>query len=81
MPRVTPLDPLRPAPDLLEDLVDGIRGSWLLYCECADYDDGIDLDDFKDDESEDNEDVDNRIDTEFFEALQSEATANQERIL
>jgi hypothetical protein len=33
--RITPLDPLRPARDLLADLIDGIRGCWLLYEESA----------------------------------------------
>lgn len=31
--RTTPLDPTRPAYDLLEDLLDGIRGCWLIYQE------------------------------------------------
>jgi hypothetical protein len=31
--RTTPLDPKRPAHDLLEDLLDGIRGCWLIYQE------------------------------------------------
>lgn len=34
--RITPLDPLRPAPDLLEDLLDGIHGCWILYRENVD---------------------------------------------
>ncbi|TDD83480.1 hypothetical protein [Actinomadura rubrisoli] len=34
--RTTPLDPSRPARDLLEDLLLGIRGCWLLYQQCAD---------------------------------------------
>jgi hypothetical protein len=33
--RITPLDPTRPARDLLGDLFDGIRGCWLLYEESA----------------------------------------------
>jgi hypothetical protein len=33
--RVTPLDPARPAPDLLEDLLAGIHGCWLVYQEYA----------------------------------------------
>ncbi|MEV4290886.1 hypothetical protein AB0K40_35705 [Nonomuraea bangladeshensis] len=33
--RLTPLDPARPALDLLEDLLSGIRGCWLLYAEYA----------------------------------------------
>lgn len=37
--RLTTLDPQRPARDLLEDLLAGIRGCWLLHSECADPDD------------------------------------------
>ncbi|WIX92581.1 hypothetical protein [Amycolatopsis sp. DG1A-15b] len=81
MPRVTPLDPMCPAHDLLEDLLDGIRGSWLLYRECADYDDD-DLEDFTDDEPEDSdEDRDDHIDTAFFEAVRTEAAEHQGRLL
>ncbi|MFG2910073.1 hypothetical protein ACGF13_34080 [Kitasatospora sp. NPDC048286] len=45
--RLTPLDPKRPAPDLLEDLLAGIRGCWLLHEE---YDEPDDEDGFDDDE-------------------------------
>jgi hypothetical protein len=79
MPRVTPLDPARPAHDLLEDLLDGIRGSWLLYRECADFDDD-DLEDFTDDEAED-ENLDEQIDNEFFEAVRVKTAAHQDRLL
>lgn len=34
--RVTPLDPSRPSIDLLEDLLAGIRGCWLIYQEYSD---------------------------------------------
>ena len=37
--RITPLDPKRPAHDLLEDILDGIRGCWLIYQEDAPEDD------------------------------------------
>lgn len=40
--RTTPLDPTRPAHDLLEDLLDGIRGCWLIYQECAEASDETD---------------------------------------
>jgi hypothetical protein len=33
--RATPLDPARPALDLLEDLLAGIHGCWLVYDECV----------------------------------------------
>jgi hypothetical protein len=38
--RLTPLDPSRPAPDMLEDLLLGIHGAFLLWDECCD--DGAD---------------------------------------
>lgn len=37
--RLTPLDPRRPAPDLLEDLLTAIDGCYLLWRESADIDD------------------------------------------
>jgi hypothetical protein len=79
MPRVTPLDPERPAQDLLEDLLDGIRGCWLLYHECADYGDEDLNEDFEDDESV-NDQIDEQIDEDFFDAVRAEAAATQERL-
>jgi hypothetical protein len=38
--RATPLDPARPALDLLEDLLYGIHGCWLIFSEYADLGDG-----------------------------------------
>ncbi|MDX2970035.1 hypothetical protein [Kribbella solani] len=70
MPRLTPLDPTRPAQDLLEDLLDGIRGCRLLYSECADYTDA-------DPEGDEEQAVDN----EFLDALRDEAATYQDRIL
>ena len=72
MPRVTPLDPARPAQDLLEDLLDGIRGCWLLYRSHAELGDDVDLDD---------EAADEEIDEEFFAAVRAEAEAKRERLL
>lgn len=56
--RTTPLDPMRPARDLLEDVVGGIRGCWLLYQESA--------------EIEDEEDEDASADA-FLDAVRTEA--------
>ncbi|MFE9748226.1 hypothetical protein ACFYOT_25250 [Saccharothrix saharensis] len=70
MPRVTPLDPTRPAQDLLEDLLDGIRGCRLLYREYVGRDDE-DLD----------ADFDEADDEAFFEAVRAEAAANRVRLL
>lgn len=69
MPRLTPLDPMRPAHDLLEDLLEGIRGCQLLYRESADY-----IDD-------DSEDGDDSVDAEFLDALRERASFNQGRAL
>jgi hypothetical protein len=73
MRRLTPLDPARPAQDLLEDLLDGIRGCFLLYCEYADLDD-----DSLDDESDTADDAQAE---EFFDIARAEAEANQHRLL
>ncbi|WP_407987562.1 hypothetical protein [Kitasatospora sp. CMC57] len=44
--RLTPLDPKRPARDLLEDLLTGIHGCWLIHSEYEDLDEeDLDLDD------------------------------------
>ncbi|GAA2264097.1 hypothetical protein GCM10010430_55890 [Kitasatospora cystarginea] len=40
--RLTPLDPRRPAPDLLEDLLAGIHGCWLLHEEYSEDEDEFD---------------------------------------
>jgi hypothetical protein len=60
----------------LEDLLDGIHGSWLLYRECAD-----DLEDFTDDGpvGGEEEDLDD-IDTRFFEPGRVEAAESQGRL-
>jgi hypothetical protein len=41
--RLTPLDPKQPARDLLEDLLSGIYGCWLLHSEYDDLDDEDDV--------------------------------------
>ena len=81
MPRVTPLDPTRPAQDLLEDLLDGIRGCWLLYREYADYGEDVDDDDDDDDDGSVDEQAEEQVDEEFFRAVRDEAAANHERLV
>jgi hypothetical protein len=85
MPRITPLDPVRPAQDLLEDLIEGIRGCLLLYRDCDDYESDSDSDSIAcQSEGEFEPDIDaivERIDTEFFEAVRAEAAANQGDLL
>ncbi|MEV0768631.1 hypothetical protein [Nocardia salmonicida] len=75
--RITPLDPRRPAHDLLEDLLDGIRGCLLVYGEHADYETDEAFDDPSDEASEA---LRERIDAEFFDAVRAEAAANRMRL-
>ncbi|MGW4411375.1 hypothetical protein ACWEJ6_45610 [Nonomuraea sp. NPDC004702] len=71
--RITPLDPGRPALDLLEDLLSGIRGCWLLYAEDAtELDEPEDLDE---------EDWQKRRTATFFAEVREEAAAHRERLL
>jgi hypothetical protein len=56
--RITSLDPARPARDLLEDLLAGIYGCFLLYQEYIDFDDDEREDDV--DEDEVNDEIDQR---------------------
>jgi hypothetical protein len=76
-PRISLLDPARPTHDLLEDLLDGIRGCLLLYREYADQDD---LDDEDFDEATADE-LNEQLDTDFYAAVRAEAEANQDRLL
>ncbi|WP_327583617.1 hypothetical protein OHA25_48585 [Nonomuraea sp. NBC_00507] len=74
--RITPLDPTRPALDLLEDLLSGIRGCWLLYAEYAiDRDEAGDLDD------EDAEDWQEHRTASFFAEVRGEAADQRKRLL
>lgn len=73
--RLTPLDPQRPARDMLEDLVTGIRGCWLLYREYADR---SDLDEDADDQAYD--EMDDEIDTAFCDDVRAEAAAQRHRL-
>ncbi|MGR6918013.1 hypothetical protein ACU635_27540 [[Actinomadura] parvosata] len=71
--RITPLDPARPALDLLEDLLSGIRGCWLLYAEDAtEVNETEDLDD---------EEWHKRRTAAFFTEVREAAAADRERLL
>jgi hypothetical protein len=87
--RLTPLDPRRPAPDLLEDLLRAIHGCWLLFATDHDEDEGQG-------EGEDGHDVDDdveelspgqvqRLDAQvravFVQAVRDRAEANRDRLL
>jgi hypothetical protein len=80
--RLTPLDPSRPALDLLEDLLTGIHGCWLIYQEYAE-------DPGSSDEQVDNEETDDayyearheELLAGFIEAVRAEAAERHDRLL
>ncbi|MFJ9446789.1 hypothetical protein ACIRRH_33760 [Kitasatospora sp. NPDC101235] len=77
--RLTPLDPQRPAPDLLEDLLAGIHGCWLIHQE---YDDLDKEDSFSDDDQDDKHTEQPGIDRSRFTRLVREAAAaNRDRLV
>ncbi|MEV0570324.1 hypothetical protein [Dactylosporangium sp. NPDC050588] len=67
--RLTPLDPRRPARDLLEDLLAGIRGCWLLYNKY-----------YESDAAEGADHVTADIGTAFRQAVRAQARAHQNRL-
>jgi hypothetical protein len=82
--RATPLDPARPALDLLEDLLTGIHGCWLIYDEYAaanitvDHDgDEDDLDDMDDMDDMDDEEADTSA---FLELVRVQAAEHPQRL-
>ncbi|MER5863247.1 hypothetical protein [Kitasatospora sp. NPDC002040] len=76
--RLTPLDPKRPARDLLEDLLAGIHGCWLLHDEHAEP-----LDDGADDEGADlrAEQQQNRSREEFAARVRTTAGRQHDRLI
>jgi hypothetical protein len=91
--RLTPLDPSRPAPDLLEDLVSGIYGCWLIYQEYTEppgsSDEQGDVGEEKDDNSDNDEELDNayyeaqhaKLMAAFIKAVRAQAAERHERLL
>ncbi|MFC4561327.1 hypothetical protein ACFO4E_05610 [Nocardiopsis mangrovi] len=80
--RATPLDPLRPSRDLLEDLVAGIGGCRALFGEYA-YDE-LDCDDTDDDSAEaegDGDEIEAAVTDRFIELVRAEAEENRHRLL
>ncbi|MCC9311544.1 hypothetical protein LN042_31525 [Kitasatospora sp. RB6PN24] len=78
--RLTPLDPKRPARDLLEDLLAGIHGCWLLHSE---YDE---LDNDEEDETEDDEEREaethqHHSRARFAQLVRAAAARNHDRLL
>jgi hypothetical protein len=70
--RITPLDPSRPALDLLEDLLTGIHGCWLIYQEYAESPGSPDE---PDDVEEDDRDAGEEPDNAYYEARNEELMA------
>ncbi|MEU8001440.1 hypothetical protein AB0B66_09805 [Catellatospora sp. NPDC049111] len=86
--RLTPLDPMRPARDMLEDLLSGIEGCLALYREAYYSADtaGAGTARADDDEDEDpdedgTDDVDEEIDDIFRAEVQARAAEDHERLL
>jgi hypothetical protein len=78
--RLTPLDPRRPAVDLLEDLLEGIRGCWLLYREYLD--DSDDEDEAPSDDPCEYSEHRRRMETEkFYAEVRAAAHLLRDRIL
>jgi len=86
--RLTPLDPSRPALDLLEDLLSGIHGCWLIYQEYAEppgsSDEQGDAEEGEGDEEPDAayyEAQHEELMAAFIEAVRAEAVERHERLL
>ncbi|WP_328954435.1 hypothetical protein [Kitasatospora purpeofusca] len=78
--RLTPLDPRRPARDLLEDLLTGIHACWLLHTEYDDLDDeddGTSAEDWTDEQAEQHQ----RRSRERFAELVRENAAHREPLV
>jgi hypothetical protein len=76
--RLTTLDPRRPARDMLEDLLSGIRGCWLLYQEYAEMPSDLTDEDGESQTSDD--DLDDAIDAAFCDAVRTRAAADRSRL-
>jgi len=80
--RPTPLDPARPALDLLEDLLSGIRGCWLVFTEYAQEANPASSDEEDDALSEGGRDGnDDAITSEFISLVRTAAAAEHDQLL
>ncbi|MGW4692435.1 hypothetical protein ACWEO1_08660 [Kitasatospora cineracea] len=80
--RLTPLDPKRPARDLLEDLLAGIHGCWLLHSDSGEDDeDDEDLGDAEDWDDEQAEEHQRRSHERFAQLVRETAAANRDRLI
>ncbi|MGC0319340.1 hypothetical protein [Kitasatospora acidiphila] len=77
--RLTPLDPRRPARDLLEDLLTAINGCWLLHEEYAEDEDRDDDEDEPDDETAERHQHHSRA--QFAALVRAIAAANRDRLV
>ncbi|MFJ3217406.1 hypothetical protein ACIPLC_15970 [Kitasatospora sp. NPDC086801] len=79
--RLTPLDPKRPAPDLLEDLLAGIRGCQLLHEEYDELDDEeTNADEAEDGDDEPAERHQDRSRERFADLVREAATVHRDRL-
>jgi hypothetical protein len=76
--RITLLDPQRPAQDLLEDLLSGILGCWLIYEENTDSDD---LEEIDEDDQEAWDRGRDELRREFEDRVREEAEAAKGRLM
>ncbi|SEB47796.1 hypothetical protein SAMN04489727_2061 [Amycolatopsis tolypomycina] len=70
------LNPASPAPDLLEDLLDAIRGCYLVYAECADLDDDVAPEDEAASDA-----VTERVTAGFLTTVRAEAAQRRDRLI
>ncbi|MGE7439449.1 hypothetical protein [Kitasatospora sp. NPDC001175] len=78
--RLTPLDPKRPARDLLEDLLAGIHGCWLLHSEYDELD-NKEEDDTENDEEREAEAHQHHSRARFAQLVRAAATRNHDRLI
>ncbi|MDY0811090.1 hypothetical protein [Kitasatospora purpeofusca] len=79
--RLTPLDPKRPARDLLEDLLTGIHACWLLHNEYDDLDTDEDLGDAEDWDDEQTEEHQSRSRQRFAQLVRETAAHHRARLI
>ncbi|MFH9355510.1 hypothetical protein [Kitasatospora sp. NPDC017646] len=78
--RLTPLDPKRPARDLLEDLLAGIHGCWLLHSEYDELDNEEEDDATEDDEEREAEAHQHHSRARFAQLVRAAAARNHDRL-
>ncbi|MFE5585487.1 hypothetical protein [Kitasatospora sp. NPDC056531] len=78
--RLTPLDPKRPARDLLEDLLAGIHGCWLLHSEYDELDNDEDETE-NDDEEREAEAHQHHSRARFAQLVRAAAARNHDRLI